>query len=92
MTGVLAAVALGTTLPYAALLIALGTFVASQREFRRRAKVDYVSGLETRILDVERQNASLASRVSECERDRAALRDENFDLMRRLTRLEGRPA
>lgn len=69
------AAALVTTLPYAAILIALGTFIASQREFGRRAKVDYVAGLEKRI--------------KECEDDRKVLHDkcdelegENLRLMR----------
>lgn len=79
------------SLPYAAILIALATFIAGQREFRRRAKVDYVSDLEKRIADLEADNKSLDERIEDCERDRRELRVENFKLMRRVVTLEEKP-
>lgn len=72
---------LATSLPYVAIAVAIATFVASQREFGRRAKVDYVAGLEERIEECEKDRKDLRVKLQQ-------LRDENVDLMRRVVRVE----
>lgn len=69
-------------LPYIAIAISIATFAAAQRESRRRAKVDYVNGLEERISECERDRTDLRTQVKQ-------YRDENLDLLRRVMRLEG---
>lgn len=72
---------MATWLAVMAVATSVLTFLAGQREVARRAKVDYVAGLEHRI--------------EECEVDRDRLqkdlhdqRDLNLDLMLRVRRLE----
>lgn len=84
----LTTISFATVVPTVAILIAIATFIASQREFGRRAKVDYVAGLEKRIEDLEGENKSLDERVEACEKDRRTLRDENYRLMSRIIALE----
>lgn len=93
MTGsLLLATSATAALPFVAIAIAIATFVASQREFGRRAKVDYVDGLEKRIEDLEEQNGTLLERIEDCEKDRRDLKAENFKLMRRVLTLEESPS
>lgn len=70
-------------LPYIAIAIAALTFAASQREVRRRAKVDYVTSLEGRVEDCEKARGELQRRVRDLE-------DENVNLLRRVMGLEAR--
>jgi chromosome segregation ATPase len=74
--------------PWIALGVAIATFVASQREVRRRAKVDYVNQLETRIETCEAERERLRKEGQDARREIATLKDENFDLMRRMSDLE----
>lgn len=71
-------------LPYVATAIAALTFLASQREIGRRAKVDYVNELEERIKDCEADRADLRRQVRQ-------YRAENLELQRRVLRLEEAP-
>lgn len=66
----------------AAVIIAAISFAASQREFRRRAKTDYVASLERRIEECEQDRDELHKKLGELE-------DENVKLLRRIVRLEG---
>lgn len=66
----------------AALVIAALSFVASQREFKRRAKTDYVVGLEKRIEECEDDRTQLHKKLDDLE-------EENVRLLRRIVRLEG---
>lgn len=68
-------------LPYLAVGISVITFLASQREIARRAKVDEVVKLEQRIKQCENDRLELKREVH-------VLRDENIDLMRRVVGLE----
>lgn len=68
-------------LPYVAVVVSVLAFLASQREVRRMAKVDYVKALETRIADCEEHREELRQEVRK-------LRNENIDLLRRVVRLE----
>lgn len=63
-----------TWVSIAAIVLSALTFAAGQREFARRAKVDYVAGLERRLDD--------------CERDRESFRAEIDELHLTLRRLE----
>ncbi len=72
----------------AALFVAVATFVLAQRDSRKHARTDYVSQLEQRIGDCERDRENLRKEMTTLRRRVGELRDENVDLMRRLVRLE----
>lgn len=74
----------GVLVPYVALVLALFTFIAGQLEVRRRAKVDYVTELERRIETCERDRERMHRKSDDQDRQIATLKDENYDLLRRL--------
>lgn len=80
----IAATHVGTIVPYVALILALATFIAGQLEVRRRAKVDYVAELERRIETCERDRERMHRKSDDQDRQIATLKDENYDLLRRL--------
>lgn len=72
-----------TAVPWIALGVAIATFVAGQREVRRRAKIDYVNQLEER-------NKTCLSECADLRKQVVTLKDENFELMRRMANVERR--
>lgn len=72
---------MATWLPILAIVLSAFTFLASQREAARRAKVDYVVGLEKRVEGCENDRERL-------QKDLHDQRELNLDLMQRVFRLE----
>lgn len=70
-----------TWVAVAAIVLSALTFIASQRELGRRGRATYLAELEKKVAELER-------RIETCEADRQELHEENFRLMRRVTRLE----
>jgi hypothetical protein len=78
------------SVPWIALAVAIATFVATQREVRRRAKVDYVNQLEDRNKNCLSECLELRSECVELRKQVSTLKDENFQLMRRIADIEHR--
>lgn len=77
-----------TWLPILAIGLAFATFIATQVDMRRRAKSDYTEQLEHRMQQCEKSRAEQDVLITRQTDQIRELRDENFDLMKRVLRLE----
>jgi len=67
--------------PLAALIVSLTALLYAVLSGRAKASADYVRVLEARVTHAEES-------LRECRAESAKLREENFDLMRRLMHVE----
>ena len=70
-------------------LISLGTFVWMIVGQRHDVKVDYLSQLEHRIAELEKELSVAERRIEDLENKNSSLLKENIELMRRLARING---
>jgi len=70
-------------------LISLATLVWMIVGQRHEVKVDYVSQLEHRIDELEKELVSARNRLQDLENQNSNLLRENIELMRRLARMNG---
>lgn len=83
----------GIAIPLAALIVALGSLLASQmmslRTLRQTASNDYAQEQSKRIDSLTREVAACQADRRELQKQVNALKDREFQLMERLLRLEG---
>lgn len=70
-------------------IISLGTFVWMIVGQRHEVKIDYVSQLEHRIEELEKELTNAEARLKDLENKNSSLLRENIELMRRLARING---